>query len=161
MIARCSAVLAIVVSVVLFSSGCAGSSSGTRAVAPCLKPTQLSQQIEWGTYAETPAGGRTSTSHMLSTKGEITALAVGMDTTSTHVAWISDSAYCAAAQTVTDAFLKVQALHSPGQRGRFIRYSNPATGVYLQAVWNPDLSTFQSRDMRRLYDELMLLVPSD
>jgi hypothetical protein len=59
---------------------------------------------------------------------------------------------------VTTTFVKVQALHSPGTKARYIEYSNPQANVFLRAVWNPDLNTFQSRDMRAQFDSLMALV---
>lgn len=130
--------------------GCLGSAQSVRGPAGCVKPTQVDQVIEWGTVNETV--------FMMNTNGAVSRIEINPDTTITPVGWITYEAYCEAATAVTDAFLKVQALHSPGSRARYIRYSNPGTGVYLQAVWNPDLQTFQSRDMRRLYDDLMQLV---
>jgi len=69
--------------------------------------------------------------------------------------------YCSRVQTLNTALLKTQALHSPGTLARFIEYANPASSVYLRAVWNPDLQTFQSRDMREQFDSLMTLVPKE
>ncbi len=129
-------------------------------VAPCVKDTQQQLLVEWGTYE--PYEAKTGLSFELTTRGELIKVVTNASgTTRTHVAWVPHAQYCAMADDVNATFLKVQALHSPGTMGRFIRYSNPATRVYLQAVWNPELQTFQSRDMRRVYDELMRLVPTD
>jgi hypothetical protein len=65
------------------------------------------------------------------------------------------------AKLTMNSFLKVQALNTPARKQRFIDYRNTRTDVYLRAVWNPDLQTFQSRDMRELYDELMKLATQD
>lgn len=132
--------------------GCFGSAQSARGPAPCVKPTQVDQVIEWGTVNED--------AFTIDARGAIMQVEIDADTTMTLHGWVSYEAYCDAASAVTDAFLKVQALHSPGQRARYIRYRNPSTGVYLQAVWNPDLQTFQSRDMRRLFDSLMELTSS-
>lgn len=132
--------------------GCLGTAQSAREPATCLKPTQVTQIIEWGTVSEE--------AYTLDARGELSQLQINPDTTITNLGWINHKVYCETALSVTDAFLKVQALHSPGERARYIRYSNPTTGVYLQAVWNPDLQTFQSRDMRRLFDSLMQLVTS-
>ena len=143
----------------LVLSGCP-SAQQMQDVAPCLKDTQHDLLIEWGTYDD--FSNKSGTWFAVTSRGEL----VRTQTTATgeerqHVAWLAHSQYCSAAENVNATFLKVQALHSPGTKGRFIRYSNPATRVYLQAVWNPELETFQSRDMRRVYDELMRLVPTD
>ena len=150
--------LTLLVPLVLLLGGCS-LFEGSHDVAPCLKDTQQQLRIEWGTYEDYAA--RTGSGYELSVRGELVSISVSTDTTRDHVAWIEHPTYCEVADNVNASFLKVQALHSPGTRGRYIRYSNPGTRVYLQAVWNPDLETFQSRDMRRLFDDLMRLVPTD
>lgn len=126
--------------------------------APCIRENQKQLMIRWGTTEET--GGRTY--YELDARAELwTVTVVGTDTTRKHTAVIDPAKYCTAAADVNTTFLKVQALYSPGTRSRFIEYTNPPTNVYLRAVWNPDLSTFQSRDMRAQYDDLMKLVPKD
>lgn len=132
---------------------------GKQEIAPCVKDSQQQLLIEWGTYEDYAA--RTGLGYELTVRGQLITVEVDADTAREQVAWIDHSTYCDMAEYVNSSFLKVQALHSPGTRGRYIRYSNPGTRVYLQAVWNPDLETFQSRDMRRLYDDLMRLVPTD
>ena len=132
---------------------------GQQELAPCIKDSQQELLIEWGTFNNYEA--RTGSGYQLSSRGELTSIVVGQDTVRDHVAWIEHGTYCDMAEYVNSSFLKVKALHSPGTQGRYIRYSNPKTRVYLQAVWNPELETFQSRDMRRLYDDLMRLVPTD
>lgn len=127
-------------------------------VAPCIKENQQQLMIRWGTTSE--AGG--ALLYELDSKGELWTVSIsGTDTTRKHTAVIDQKVYCQTAGDVNTVFLKVQALYSPGTRARFIEYTNAPTNVYLRAVWNPELSTFQSRDMRALYDDLMKLVPQD
>ncbi|MCX6140336.1 MAG: hypothetical protein NTX15_05825 [Candidatus Kapabacteria bacterium] len=74
---------------------------------------------------------------------------------------VDQGKYCSLAKDVSDCFLRTQALNVHGTRARYVEYRNTATDVYLRAVWNPDLETFQSRDMRELFDQLMTLIPRD
>ena len=99
----------------------------------------------------------------MNTKGEIFSFS-GKITDRADGAYrlaIDQSKYCGLAKDVTDCFLRTQALNVRGKSARFIEYRNVQSDVYLRAVWNPDLMTFQSRDMRELYDQLMALLPLD
>lgn len=113
--------------------------------------------IRWGNGSDT-----TSEIHWyeLNTKGELFqgAVSAAGDTTMDYLLPVDQQKYCTLAANLNIAFLKTQALHSPGKLYRFIEYSNPTSSVYLRAVWNPELQTFQSRDMRFQYDSLMQLV---
>lgn len=148
---------ALCIVVFLVVSGCS-SIDRPEKVAPCIKENQQELKIRWGTTSE--AGGVVV--YELDSKGELWTVTVsGTDTTRKHTAVIDQKVYCQTAMDVNTVFLKVQALYSPGTRARFIEYTNAPTNVYLRAVWNPELSTFQSRDMRALYDDLMNLVPKE
>jgi hypothetical protein len=76
----------------------------------------------------------------------------------TDAGFVEQQEYCTRAAAVKEAFLRTQAMNVRGARGRFVEYRNPATGVYLRVVWNPDLQTFQSRFFRAEYDSLQLMV---
>ena len=131
-------------------------------LAPCLKESQHQLVIEWGTmenFEQMQGAG-----YRLTAERELFAVRHRLNTEHWErpaLTVVSSDVYVDVPREVNATFLKVQALHSPGERGRFISYSNPLTGVYLRAVWNPELKTFQSRDMRALFDRLMELVPSD
>ncbi len=152
--------ISLVASVAMVAMVGVGCSSVKRpeTEAPCIKENQKQLMIRWGTTEET--GSRLY--YELDARAELwTVSVVGTDTTRKHTAVIDPAVYCSKAAEVNTTFLKVQALYSPGTRSRFIEYTNAPTNVYLRAVWNPDLSTFQSRDMRAQYDDLMKLVPKD
>lgn len=152
------------ISFVAFALGfCALISCGTprpTAVAPCIKPIQQNLLIRWGNGSEASAE---MLWYELNTKGELFkgAVSAARDTAMEYLLPVDQRKYCTIASNVNTAFLKTQALHSPGKLYRFIEYSNPTSSVYLRAVWNPELQTFQSRDMRFQYDSLMLLVPEE
>jgi hypothetical protein len=134
----------------------------TPGLAPCLKETQKQISIEWGTledYERFEGAG-----YKLTSEREVYGVVHRINTEQTvrpALTVVSTDVYCSLVEEVTATFLKVQALHSPGKQGRFIHYTNAPAGVYLRAVWNPELQTFQSRDMRALYDKLMELVPNE
>ena len=71
---------------------------------------------------------------------------------------LDQSDYCELAASVHTTLLKTQALAVRGVRARLIEYHNPTTDVYLRVMWNPDLSTFQSRDVRAEYEQLMAYI---
>lgn len=140
---------------------CAVISCGTprpTSVAPCIKPTQVNLMIRWGNGSDTPSEMHW---YEINAKGELFkgAISAAGDTTLDYLLPVHQQKYCSVASNLNIAFLKTQALHSPGKLYRFIEYSNRTSSVYLRAVWNPELQTFQSRDMRFQYDSLMLLIP--
>ena len=126
-------------------------------VAPCVTKDTRDLVLRWGTEDDSL---NVIEVYRLNTKGEVffykgprkDSIA---DEYKLH---IDQRDYCAAASSVNACFLKTQALNSRGRKGRFIEYFNPSTDVYLRAVWNPDLQTFQSRDMRKEYDQLMSIL---
>ncbi|NQW30987.1 MAG: hypothetical protein HQ472_10805 [Ignavibacteria bacterium] len=145
-------------------SGCKGL-GGTPEIAGCVKENQKALVIVWGTEDSTDAE-----LFSVNTRGELfktvrkTHMMNGkimQHTDSAKVGVISHEQYCALVSSVQSVFLKTQALNSTGERWRYIDIVNPGTSVYLRAVWNPALSTFQSRDMRSQYDELMELIPKE
>lgn len=153
--------LSIVIGV--FSSmlviGCGSSRTPNRESRPfasCIKDTQQDLVIRWGTSNDST---QLATTYEMDARGWLDVVnADGADTTREELRLVPSDDYCAKADMVTKTFVKVQALHSPGTKARFIEYANPRSGVFLRSVWNPDLNTFQSRDMRALYDSLMTLV---
>ena len=126
-------------------------------IAPCLAEKQQELLISWGAIAE---GGVIEERYELSSMGNLYLIMrspAGED--SEFIAAVDASKYCKMVSIVNTTFLKTQALHSPGTQKRYIEYSNPTTGVSLRAIWNPELETFQSRDMRTRYVDLMKFVP--
>ncbi len=126
--------------------------------APCVPQTQLERLLRWGTEHDSAS---TVEQYTMNSKGEIFYYHGPQDKRSDgeFLVAIDQTDYCSLSKHVTDAFLKTQALNVRGKRGRFIDFRNPRTDVYLRAVWNPDLNTFQSRDVREVYDELMKQIP--
>lgn len=122
--------------------------------APCVKETQREITIRWGTRDDSLM---TMTQYTMNTKGEVFRYTGPLADTMTelYAMHVEPDEYCEMAASVNSAFLKTQALSVRGTRARYIEYMNPHTDVYLRAMWNPDLSTFQSRDMRAEYDRLM------
>ena len=131
-------------------------------LATCLKESQEQLKIEWGTLDNYDR--QEGLGYKLTAEREVLAVQHFINTERTlrpALRVLTNDEYCELAKEVNAIFLKVQALHSPGEKGRFIRYTNAPSGVYLRAVWNPELETFQSRDMRALYDKLMQLIPTE
>jgi hypothetical protein len=151
-------IILVITAVAALATGC-----GTpRPTAPyaCVAANQAELLIRWGTQDDST---NVLEQYALNTKGEIFRYVgpiVG-DTQGTYSHFVDEPTYCATAKSTMSAFLKVQALNTPARKQRFIDYRNTRTNVYLRAVWNPDLQTFQSRDMRELYDELMILANQD
>lgn len=145
----------IVAGVTALFSGCL-SSTRTRptSIAPCIRESQRDIQIRWGTEDDSL---QTVTRYSLNTKGEVFSYTGPVSDTiqEQYLVHVEPSDYCEMASSVNSAFLKTQALSVRGKRARYIEYINPSTDVYLRAMWNPDLSTFQSRDMRAEFDRLM------
>jgi len=129
------------------------------AVAPCISIQQHDLTVRWGTEHDS---ANTVEGYELNAKGELFRYEGDKSDTALKrrfLVAIDQAQYCDVTKTVQNTFLKVQALNVRGIRGRFIEYVNATRNVYLRAVWNPDLQTFQSRDMREQYDVLMQLVP--
>lgn len=122
--------------------------------APCVRETQRNIMIRWGTRDDSLL---TTTQYAMNTKGEVFRYSGPLADTmlEQYVLHVEPSEYCEMASSVNSTFLKTQALAARGTRARYIEYINPHTDVYLRAMWNPDLTTFQSRDMRAEYDRLM------
>lgn len=148
----------VISSLVVIALGC-GTPRPTDPYA-CVAANQAELMIRWGTQDDST---NMLEQYSMNTKGEIFRYdgppAVRIDGKFQLV--VDEPTYCASAKTTMSAFLKIQALNTGARKQRFIDYRNTRTDVYLRAVWNPDLQTFQSRDMRELYDELMLLVTQD
>ena len=143
----------------LLIAGCAVAPKTVESetVAPCLTEKQQELQIAWGTIAE---DGVTEERYELSSMSNLYRIErsqTGEDRE--FVVAINASKYCEMVPIVNATFLKTQALHSPGVQKRYIEYTNPTTGVSLRAIWNPELETFQSRDMRARYVDLMKFIP--
>ncbi|MEY3385505.1 MAG: hypothetical protein RIR53_316 [Bacteroidota bacterium] len=125
--------------------------------APCVTEKTNQLAIRWGTQDDSL---RVIDVYRMNTKGEIFHYSgpITQNVVDEYLLHIDQSDYCASAASVNACFLKTQALNTAGRKGRFIEYFNPTTDVYLRAAWNPELQTFQSRDMRKEYDQLMSLV---
>lgn len=129
------------------------------SVAPCISIQQHDLMVRWGTEHDSV---NTVEGFELNAKGELFRYEGDKSDTALRrrfLVALDQAMYCDITKNVQNTFLKVQALNVRGTRGRFIEYVNATRNVYLRAVWNPDLSTFQSRDMREQYDALMQLVP--
>lgn len=151
-------IVPFVIAAVIALVGC-----GTpRPTAPhaCVAPNQAELMIRWGTQDDSID---VLVQYSMNTKGEIFRYAgtIARRNDGEFLEVIDGPTYCALAKQTMNSFLKVQALNTPARKQRFIDYRNTRTDVYLRAVWNPDLQTFQSRDMRELYDELMKLTAQD
>ncbi len=133
-----------------------------RPTAPyaCVAANQADLLIRWGTQDDST---NVLEQFAMNTKGEIFRYngPISDRAEGTYSHFVDEPTYCATSKATMSAFLKVQALNTPARKQRFIDYRNTRTNVYLRAVWNPDLKTFQSRDMRELYDELMILATQD
>lgn len=134
----------------------------SRPTAPyaCVATNQDDLMIRWGTQDDST---NMLEQFAMNTKGEIFRYngPISDRAEGTYSHFVDEPTYCSTAKATMSAFLKVQALNTPARKQRFIDYRNTRTNVYLRAVWNPDLKTFQSRDMRELYDELMILATQD
>ncbi|MBU3679251.1 MAG: hypothetical protein FGM32_06555 [Candidatus Kapabacteria bacterium] len=126
-------------------------------VAPCVTKDTRDLVLRWGTEDDSL---NVIEVYRLNTKGEVFYYKGPRKDTITddYKLHIDQRDYCTTASSVNSCFLKTQALNSRGRKGRFIEYFNPSTDVYLRAVWNPDLQTFQSRDMRKEYEQLMSIL---
>lgn len=146
------------VSIVLIAAALTGCFSTIRqrpvTSAPCVRETQRNIMIRWGTRDDSLM---TVTQYSMNTKGEVFRYtgAIADSMPEQYYVHVEPAEYCEMAASVNSSFLKTQALAARGARARYIEYINPHTDVYLRAMWNPDLSTFQSRDMRAEYDRLM------
>jgi hypothetical protein len=148
----------VISAIVMIAVGC-GTPRPTEPYA-CVAANQAELMIRWGTQNDST---NMLEQYSMNTKGEVFRY-VGAPATRSDGEFllvVDGPTYCASAKTTMSAFLKIQALNTGARKQRFIDYRNTRTDVYLRAVWNPDLQTFQSRDMRELYDELMLLVTQD
>ncbi len=138
-------------------AGCPGTKH--LSYAPCIKENQKALVVRWGTRDDS---AQTAVQYEMLATGLVEQLSiVGTDTTRAELRALGHEQYCEITEQVTRTFVKVQALHSPGVRARFVEYVNAPASVFLRAVWNPDLTTFQSRDMRALYDSLMARVQQE
>jgi len=150
-------------SLLILGVGLLTSACGTprpEKVAPCVPVGQTELVIRWGTEQDSLG---TVEQYTLNTKGEIFRYSGPnkTDRAEDFLRSINQSLYCATAKDVSSTFLKTQALSVRGNSMRFVEYRNTQSDVYLRAVWNPDLSTFQSRDMRIQFDELMKLLSTN
>jgi len=68
--------------------------------------------------------------------------------------------FCSTLQDMIGTFTAIQSLYSPGKSYRSVEYINTKTNVHKKAIWNPEFSTFGSKEFRALHDSLMLRVPA-
>lgn len=71
---------------------------------------------------------------------------------------VGASVFCSRLGDIIETFTAIQSLYSPGQTYRSIEYINTKTNVHKKAIWNPEFSTFGSKEFRALHDSLMVLV---
>ena len=132
--------------------------------APCISESLQQLVIRWGTIDDSL---HTVEQYTMNSKGEIFIYKGpsvedlrGQTPQEVYLTHIDPEMYCQELSSVNSTFLKTQALNVRGTKARYIERYNPSTDVFLRAVWNPDIKTFQSRDMREEYDRLMELVNS-
>lgn len=68
--------------------------------------------------------------------------------------------FCATLQDMIGTFTAIQSLYSPGKSYRSVEYINAKTNVHKKAIWNPEFSTFGSKEFRTIHDSLMQKVPA-
>jgi hypothetical protein len=68
--------------------------------------------------------------------------------------------FCTTLQNMIGTFTAIQSLYSPGKTYRSVEYINTKTNVHKKAIWNPEFSTYGSKEFRALHDSLMLTVPA-
>ena len=68
--------------------------------------------------------------------------------------------FCTTLQDMIGTFTAIQSLYSPGKSYRSVEYINAKTNVHKKAIWNPEFSTFGSKEFRTLHDSLMQKVPA-
>jgi hypothetical protein len=68
--------------------------------------------------------------------------------------------FCKQLQDMIGTFTAIQSLYSPGKMYRSVEYINTKSNVQKKAIWNPEFSTFGSKEFRALHDSLMLTLPA-
>lgn len=68
--------------------------------------------------------------------------------------------FCRTLQDIVGTFTAIQSLYSPGKTYRSIEYINTKTNVHMKAIWNPEFTTYGSKEFRAIYDSLMLVIQS-
>jgi len=151
--------LVLTACVCVILAGCTASAPRPTTTAPCITDKLKGLVVRWGTEEAT---GQVQ-AYEMNTMGEIFDISgpIGMKTEPKYIKHLDQTVYCDRAAAIKDAFLQTQAMNVRGQRARFMEYANPSADVYLRVVWNPDLSTFQSRYFRAEYDAIMAHIPAD
>ncbi|MEY3688994.1 MAG: hypothetical protein RIT37_556 [Bacteroidota bacterium] len=67
--------------------------------------------------------------------------------------------FCKQLHDMIGTFTAIQSLYSPGTTYRSVEYINTKTNVQKKAIWNPEFSTYGSKEFRALHDSLMLTIP--
>ena len=73
---------------------------------------------------------------------------------------VSAELFCGKLQDVIGTFTAIQSLYSPGKTYRSVEYINTKTNVHKKAIWNPEFTTFGSKEFRAIHDSLMLITAS-
>ena len=73
---------------------------------------------------------------------------------------VSAEVFCGRLQEVIQTFTTIQSLYSPGKTYRSVEYINTKTNVHKKAIWNPEFTTFGSKEFRAIHDSLMLITAS-
>jgi len=73
---------------------------------------------------------------------------------------IDSRLFCGKLQDIVGTFTAIQSLYSPGKAYRSIEYINTKTNVHMKAIWNPEFTTYGSKEFRAIYDSLMLVIQS-
>lgn len=73
---------------------------------------------------------------------------------------VSAEFFCGRLQEVIGTFTSIQSLYSPGKTYRSVEYINTKTNIHKKAIWNPEFTTFGSKEFRAIHDSLMLITAS-
>ncbi|MBM4150119.1 MAG: hypothetical protein FJ219_00530 [Ignavibacteria bacterium] len=132
----------------------------TSTPSTCINDRTIGTIIRWG---DGELGKGSYSGYEMHAK-ELALYAVNKpDATSSMSLVILDSIesrlFCGKLQDIVGTFTAIQSLYSPGKTYRSVEYVNTKTNVHMKAIWNPEFTTFGSKEFRAIYDSLMLAVP--
>ena len=128
---------------------------------PCLKENQKKAALRWGEFHSELGIFRAYECDGNLALRKLSKESFAEEFSKEYLTNVKEASFCRLIQESIQNFLKIQTLNAPGEVSRFVEYIPSNNENTRRAVWNPQYSTVGSREFRKLYDSLMVLIPTD
>ncbi len=144
--------------IMFFLAGCSHAGVAPKATPPpCSGEKMKNFVLTWGDESRTEG---MTTAYRLDYLGRLSfhVKEKGRKEKSEEIRVVEADSYCNIVTKTRNTLLAVQVLNEPGDKTRFVQYSDPGRNIDMRVVWNPEFKTSGSEKFRALYDSLQAIV---